>query len=72
MANKSLKLTLNLGNDDKRELGIEDPATEGQVVSVDDKTANTLLRKGWAVENDPAADAKAPKKFDTPPKGNNA
>jgi hypothetical protein len=74
MAKKQLTLTLNLGNEDKKALNIEDPATEGQVVSVDDKTAATLLKKGWAVEHDPApADAKvAPRKFDTPPKGNNA
>jgi hypothetical protein len=54
---KSLKLLLNIGDRDAPALGLT-RTKEGDVVSVDDKTATILLERGWAT--DPGSDEPAP------------
>jgi hypothetical protein len=49
MNTQTLKLTQNIGTDDKRKLGIPaDKGKDGDVVDVSDEAAQVLLRNKWA------------------------
>ena len=51
-----VKLSLNLGTDDAKKLGLDPVPKDGDVVTVDDKDGHDMIAKGWAVDA-----AKAPK-----------
>lgn len=44
-----IKLTVNIGSNDKTRLGLETPAVEGEVVEVAKAAAEILLKNGWGV-----------------------
>lgn len=53
-----LKLTLNIGTNDRKSLGLENGA-EGEVVEVDEESAAKLIKRGWAAPiAEPARQAK--------------
>ncbi len=53
MKTKKLKLLLNIGVPDRKEFSVPDPAIEGQVVDLEEKAADTFVKRGWAVDATP-------------------
>lgn len=49
MKTKTLKLALNIGDADRDRLKIQGDGKEGDIVTVDEKVADAMLQRGWAV-----------------------
>lgn len=47
---KTVKILLNIGTDDQKKFGLPEAYREGDVVSLEDKTAETFISHKWAVE----------------------